>query len=95
MLGAGRAYQPSIFAAKVLAMLALMGCGHEPSPEEATGAARRARLVATELALPDPVTQLPAAAISLARSGRCSDPEAVINAVHPTGSRSARPTAPA
>lgn len=81
MIGAGRAFRPTEVAAKILAALALLGFEGEPTTADAVEGFRRARRVASELGLADPLSQLPSAAATLAASGRCSRPEDTVAAV--------------
>jgi hypothetical protein len=81
MIGAARAFQPVDLAAKMLAALVLLGFGTEPTTDEAVEGLQRARRVADDLGVPDPLAQLIAAASTLARSGRCSDPETMVAAI--------------
>ncbi|MEU5934543.1 DUF4365 domain-containing protein [Micromonospora sp. NPDC047187] len=82
MLGAGRAFQPTDNAVKILAALVLLGFGNGPAADTAADGARRARRVAEELGLPDPVAQLPAAASTLARYEQMpGDPEQIVGAI--------------
>jgi hypothetical protein len=81
MIGAARAFQPPNFAAKMLAALALLGHDGEPSIGGTVQGLNRARQVADELRLPDPLAQLPAAASVLARSGGSTELEQIVSAV--------------
>ena len=81
MFGAARAYRPSDVAARMLAVIALLAYGREQTTRVIADGVRRARKVAEELGVPDPLAQIPAAAVSLNKAGKCSDPEATIAAV--------------
>ncbi|MGX1612373.1 DUF4365 domain-containing protein [Micromonospora chalcea] len=82
MIGAGRAFKPTDNAVKILAALALLGFGDRPAADTAAAGVRRARRVAEELGLPDPVAQLPAAASTLARYHEMpEDPEQFVGAI--------------
>lgn len=82
MVGAARAFKPEDLGAKILAAIALLGYGGVPSVDTATSGILTARVVATELGLPDPVAQLAAAVTTLARSGQMPhDPDEFVSAV--------------
>ncbi|GLI02931.1 DUF4365 domain-containing protein [Phytohabitans aurantiacus] len=82
MIGAARAFKPADTAIKVLAAVALLGFGNETSTDTAAAGIRRARRVAEELGLPDPVGQLPAAASTLVRYRHTpEDPEQIVSAI--------------
>jgi hypothetical protein len=81
MFGVARAFRPVDAAAKLLAVLALIGYGPTATDAEILDGVRRARRVATELTLPDPAAQLPAAAVELARMVMCRDPEKLVDRI--------------
>jgi PIN domain associated with the TPR-GreAB-C-PIN system len=78
MIGAARAYQHAGISTKMLAAIALLGLSASPPIDEMVGGCERARRVAAELGLPDPVAQLPAAAAALAKADRCDDPASLV-----------------
>lgn len=80
MHGAGQLVEPEA-AAAVLAILATVGFGDEPSDQERANSLRRARQVASALGLPDPIGGLPRAAQMLAEGGACEDPEALVKRI--------------
>lgn len=81
MLGAAKAYQPADAASKTLAYIALLGFGSEQALEATVKGVKRARQVAVELGLPDPLLQVPAALGSLARASGFRHPEEIIGAI--------------
>jgi uncharacterized protein DUF4365/TPR-GreAB-C-PIN type conflict system protein len=68
-------------AAAVLALLAMVGFGLEPSDQERADSLRRARQVASGLELPDPIGGLPRAAQTIADGGACDDPEELVKRI--------------
>ena len=72
MYGAASNREPEA-AASLLATLALIAFGGEPTDEERADSLRRARQVATELGVPDPAGGLPSAAALLAEGGAVDD----------------------
>ncbi|UFN44549.1 DUF4365 domain-containing protein [Nocardioides okcheonensis] len=72
MYGAASNREPEA-AASLLAILALVAFGGEPTDEERADSLRRARQVATELGVPDPAGGLPSAAALLAEGGAVDD----------------------
>ncbi len=80
MAGLAKAVRPPDAAAQMLAQIALLGFG-DPTVDIVTAGMRRARRVATELNLPDPLAHLAAAASALAGAGQCTDPQTLTTAV--------------
>lgn len=75
MYGIARALQPEA-ASTLLAILAILGFDEEtPTDETRLVGLRRARQIAAELGHPDPAGAIPAAAVELAKAGKCADPE--------------------
>jgi hypothetical protein len=81
MIGAAKAYQQAGLSTRMLASIALLGWDGDPSVEDVAEGCLRARRVAAQLQLPDPVAQLPAAAAALAKAGRCTDLDRVVDVV--------------
>ncbi len=81
MIGAAKAYMQAGLSTRILAAIALLGLGGDPCIDDIVDGCLRARLVASQLKLPDPIAQLPAAAAALAKAGRCSDPDGVAREV--------------
>jgi hypothetical protein len=82
MFGLAKALPGVDGATKALALVALLGYGRtEGRDEDIVDGVRRARLAASELRLPDPVDQLPAAAAELARLGKAAHPEELIERI--------------
>jgi hypothetical protein len=80
MVGLAKAVCPPDAAAHMLATTALLGFG-DPTLDIAAAGIRRARRVANELNLPDPLAHLAAAASALAGAGQCADPRALTTAI--------------
>jgi len=75
MYGTARVLQPEA-ASAVLAILAMLGYDEdEPADEIRIDGLRRARQTAADLGHPDPAGAVPAAAVALAKAGKCADPE--------------------
>jgi hypothetical protein len=81
MVGLAKAIRPADAAARTLAAMALLGFGVDVTIDLVTAGMRRARRIATELNLPDPLAHLAAAASALASAGHCPDPQALTTAV--------------
>lgn len=80
MFGAASSRQPEA-AASVLAVLALVAFGGDPGDHDRAESLRRARLVATDLGVPDPAGGLPRAAALLAEGGACKDPDELVRRI--------------
>jgi hypothetical protein len=78
MIGAAQAFRGDNSASKMLAALALLGFGDAPPLADVVTGCRNAQRAASQFELSDPLAQLPAAASSLAREGRCMDPEVLV-----------------
>jgi hypothetical protein len=81
MLGAGRTYVEKSAGAATVAAIALLGYSEAPEPGVVLDGCRRARVVAEQLKLPDPVMLVPTAARALHRAGRALDAEEVTRLV--------------
>lgn len=75
MYGTARALQPEA-ASALLAVFAMLGYGEdEPTDETRLDGLRRARHIAADLGHPDPAGAVPAATATLAKAGKCADPD--------------------
>ncbi len=80
MYGAASNREPEA-AASLLAVLALLAFGGEPTDEERADSLRRARQVATELGVPDPAGGLLSAAALLVKGGVVDDAAELVRRV--------------
>ncbi|MFI5706341.1 DUF4365 domain-containing protein [Kribbella sp. NPDC051620] len=81
MIGAAKAYQQAGLSTRVLAAIALLGFEGGRHLDDLVAGCLRARHVAKQLNLPDPVSQLPAAAAALSKGGRLDDPATIVERV--------------